>query len=165
MTRTATLTCVLLLIVITLSAAASDPVEQVRAEIQSRYQLLAQANERRDIDAVRSLRHESFHAVLPDGRVIGPKQMDQSSRHFFVENLPPYTVKFTVRELTVSADGLIAIADVFQEVSRFREIEGQRRKMDTTVMQRETWSRTEQGWKMLSVDNIRGQTRKVEALP
>lgn len=39
---------------------------------------------------------------------------------------------------------MIAAADVFQEVVRFREIEGQRQKLDTTVVQRETWIKTKE---------------------
>ena len=55
---------------------------------------------------------------------------------------------------------MVAAADVFQEVSRFREIDGRRGRLDTTVLQRETWIKTKDGWKMKLVDNLRDQTRR-----
>ena len=51
---------------------------------------------------------------------------------------------------------------MFQEISRVREIDGQRQKVDTTVVQREIWIKTGEGWKLKLVDNVRDQTRKID---
>ena len=61
-----------------------------------------------------------------------------------------------------SADKLIAVAEVFQEATRYRELAGQRRKVDTSVLQRETWAKTAEGWKLKVVDNVRDQKRFVD---
>jgi hypothetical protein len=57
---------------------------------------------------------------------------------------------------------LIAVAEVFQEVSRYRELAGKRRKVDTSVVQRETWLKTADGWKLKCVDSVRDQKRYVD---
>jgi hypothetical protein len=64
--------------------------------------------------------------------------------------------------LVVSENELIAVAEVFQEATRYRELAGKRRRVDTNVSQRETWSKTAEGWKLKSVDNVRDQKRFVD---
>ena len=39
---------------------------------------------------------------------------------------------------------------------------GKRRRVDTSVVQRETWTKTTAGWKLKSVDNVRDQKRFVD---
>lgn len=96
-----------------------EDYREVRAALERRYEQLAAANESRELAAVRTIRHESFHAVCPDGKIGGPVEMDDYSRQFFATVLPPLPVKFTIRSLTVPGDGTVAVAEVFQEVSRF----------------------------------------------
>lgn len=153
---------IFLFLVLSGLSASQTTDQNVRSAIEGRYQELARANERRDLAAVIAIRHETFHAVGPDGRILGPSEMRDYSKQFFATNEPPITVKFTVRDLKVSGDGMVAAAEVFQEVTRFRQIEGQRRKVETSAEQRETWIKTDQAWKLKSVDNVRNQTRRVE---
>jgi CubicO group peptidase (beta-lactamase class C family) len=104
-----------------------------------------------------------FAEALHDRKLLRPASYTlMLSKQFFAGLLAPVTVKFTIRALSVSGDGMIAAADVFQEVSRFREIEGQRQKLDTTVVQRETWIKTKEGWRLKLVDNVRDQTRRID---
>ena len=153
--------CILIFLFLATGSASQQKGDDVRAVLERRYEELARANERRDLAAVRAIRHETFHAILPDGRIAGPMEMDENSKAFFASAQSPITVKFTIRALWISGDGMIVAADVFQEVSRFREIEGQRRRLDTTVVQRETWVKTNEGWRMKLVDNLRDQTRRI----
>lgn len=153
--------CAVLLLVLA-TGTASQSTDTVRAELERRYDELARATERRDLAAFLAIRHETFHSILPDGRLAGPTDMRQYSEGFFNGIQPPITVKFTIRTLLVSPDGLIAAAEVFQEISRFREVDGQRQKVETTVVQRETWIKTTEGWKLKLVDNVRDQTRKID---
>jgi hypothetical protein len=88
--------------------------------------------------------------------------MEQYSRQFLESNQPPYDIRVTIQQLTVSENQLIAVADVFQEATRYRELEGRRRKVDTSVLQRETWAKTAAGWKLKSVDNVHDQKRFVD---
>jgi hypothetical protein len=41
-------------------------------------------------------------------------------------------------------------------------LEGKRRRVDTSVVQRETWSKTADGWKLKCVDSVRDQRSFVD---
>jgi hypothetical protein len=88
--------------------------------------------------------------------------MEQYTRQFLESNQPPYNIRFTVQKLAVSENKLIAVAEVLQEATRYRELAGKRRKVETSVVQRETWAETPDGWKLKSVDNVRDQRRFVD---
>jgi hypothetical protein len=77
-------------------------------------------------------------------------------------NEPPYNVRVSIQKLTVSENRLIAVVEVLQEATRYRVMEGKRRKVDTSVDQRETWSKTAAGWKLKCVDSVRNQKRFVD---
>ena len=134
----------------------------VRKDLEAQYLKLAEAHEKRDLKAILALKTADFHAIFPDGKVGDNKTMEQYSKQFLETNQPPYGTRFTIRTLAVSENRLIAVAEIFQEASRFRELAGKRRKVDTSVLQRETWSKTADGWKLKSVDNVRDQKRFVD---
>jgi len=140
--------------------AQDDP--QVRKELEGQYQKLIEAHNRQDLKAIVALKTADFHAIFPDGRIGDSKTMEKYSKQFLESNQPPYDMRFTIQKLTVSENKLIAAAEVFQELSRYRELAGKRRKVDTSVVQRETWSKTSDGWKLKCVDNVRDQKRFVD---
>jgi hypothetical protein len=123
---------------------------------------LAEAHDKRDLKAIVGLKTADFHAIFPDGRVGDSKLMEQYSRQFLEVNQPPYNQRFTIQQLAVSENKLIAVAEVLQELTRYRELAGKRRKVETSVVQRETWAKTADGWKLKSVDNVRDQKRFVD---
>ena len=134
----------------------------VRKELEVQYERLAEAHDKRDLKTIVGLKTTDFHAIFPDGRVGDSKVMEQYSKQFLEGNQPPYNIRVTIQELTVSENKLIAVAEVSQEVTRYRELVGKRRKVDTSVVQRETWAKTPDGWKLKSVDNVRDQKRFVD---
>ena len=140
---------------------AQDDVE-VRKELDAQYRKLAEAHDRRDLKAIAGLKTLDFHAIFPDGRVGDVKVMEQYTKQFIESNQPPFNIKNTIQQLTVSENKLIAVAEVFQEASRSRDLAGKVRKVDTSVVQRETWVKTPEGWKLKSVDNVRDQKRFVD---
>src|SRR3954447_14407902 len=140
--------------------AQDDPA--VRKELEAQYKRLAEAHERQDLKTIVGLKTADFHAIFPDGRVGDSKVMEQYSKQFLESNQPPYNIRITIQKLTVSENKLIAVAEVLQEVTRYRELAGKRRKVDTSVVQRETWAKTSEGWKLKSVDNVRDQKRFVD---
>ena len=152
------------LIFVCMSGAAvhAQDDEAVRKELEAQYKRLAEAHDRRDLKTIVGLKTADFHAIFPDGRVGDSKLMEQYSKQFLESNQPPYNIRVTIQKLTVSENKLIAVAEVLQEVSRYRELAGKRRKVDTSVVQRETWARTADGWKLKSVDNVRDQKRFVD---
>lgn len=140
--------------------AQSD--EAIRKELESQYKKLAEAHDRKDLKEIASLKTADFHAVFPDGRIGDVVTMAQYTTQFIEGNEPPFNIKNTIRKLTVSENKLIAVVEVFQEASRFRELTGKRRKVETNVVQRETWSKTPQGWKLKSVDEVHDQKKFVD---
>jgi ketosteroid isomerase-like protein len=134
----------------------------IKKEIQAQYEKLGAAHEREDLAAILALKTPDFHAIFPDGRVGDAKVMEEYSRQFLASNEPPYNTRFTIEKLTVSEHRLIAVADVLQEVTRYRDLEGKRRLVATGVRQRETWSKTPQGWKLKSVDGVHDQKTFVD---
>lgn len=140
--------------------AQDDP--EVRRELDAQYKRLAEAHDKQDLKTIVGLKTADFHAIFPDGRVGDSKVMEQYSKQFLESNQPPYNIRITIQKLTVSENKLIAIAEVLQEVTRYRELAGKRRKVDTSVVQRETWAKTSEGWKLKSVDNVRDQKRFVD---
>ncbi|MGB9179207.1 MAG: hypothetical protein WCB68_08160 [Pyrinomonadaceae bacterium] len=144
-----------------MSALAQDDA-QVRKELETSYLRLAEAHDRKDMKAILGMKTADFHAIFPDGRIGDSKVMEQYSRQFLESNRPPFNIKFTILKLAVSENKLIAIAEVLQTISRNREMAGKLRKVDTSVVQRETWTNTPQGWKLKLVDNVRDQKRFVD---
>jgi hypothetical protein len=159
---TITLLTLVVLVMNVRTASAQDDAAAVRKELEAQYLKLAEAHERRDLKAIVGLKTADFHAIFPDGRVGDSKVMEQYSKQFLESNLPPYNIRVTIQKLTVSEHKLIAVAEILQELTRYRELEGKRRKVETSVLQRETWAKTAEGWKLKVVDNVRDQKRFVD---
>jgi hypothetical protein len=145
-----------------IAAVHAQDDSEVRKELEAQYQRLAEAHDRQDLKAIVGLKTADFHAIFPDGKVGDSKVMEQYSKQFLEGNQPPYNIRVTIQKLTVSENRLIAVAEVFQEATRYRELAGKRRKVDTSVLQRETWAKTAEGWKLKLVDNVRDQRRFVD---
>ena len=105
------------------TALAQDDAE-VRKELEAQYTKLAEAHDRRDLKAIASLKTADFHAIFPDGRVGDVKTMAQYTKQFVENNQPPFNIRNTIQQLIVSENRLIAVAEVFQEVSRTRDLAG-----------------------------------------
>ena len=88
--------------------------------------------------------------------------MEQYSREFLERNQPPFNQRFTIQKLAVSYNKLIAVAEVLQEMTRYQDLAGKRRKVETSVIQRETWAKTTDGWRLKSADNVREQKKFVD---
>jgi hypothetical protein len=156
-----TILCTLIFITGAMASFAQDEAE-VRKELDAQYKKLAEAHDRKDLKAIAGLKTADFHAILPDGRVGDVKVMEQYTKQFIEGNLPPYNIRNTIQKLSVSANMLVAVVEVFQEASRSRELAGKVRKVDTSVVQRETWVKTGEGWKLKVVDNVRDQKRFID---
>ena len=144
-----------------LPCAAQDDAD-VRKELEAQYKKLAEAHEREDLEAIVALKTADFHAIFPDGKVGDSQTMEQYSKQFLETNEPPYDIRVTLQKLAVSEHKLIAVAEVLQEATRYRELAGKRRRVDTSVIQRETWAKTSEGWKLKCVDDVHDQKRFVD---
>ena len=162
MTRPACAFAAVLLLASAAAGRAQDTETTVRAELDARYTELARAHDRRDLAAIVAMKTSDFHAIFPDGNVGDARVMEEYSRNFLATNQPPYDIRIKILRLSVSPNRLIAVAEVLQEASRFRELAGKRRKVETSVVQRETWSKIGGEWKLKSVDSVRDQKRFVD---
>ncbi len=149
------------LICLSVGVHAQDDAD-VRRELEAQYKKLAEAHDRKDLKAIVALKTPDFHAVFTDGRIGDSKLMEQYSKEFLERNQPPFNLRFTIQKLTVSYNKLIAVAETFQEAARYQDLAGKRRKVETSVIQREIWAKTPDGWKLKSVDNVRDQKKFVD---
>jgi hypothetical protein len=164
-TRRTKYASVVLLIAAVLCLGAQPPAEDdadVRRDLEVQYKKLAEAHDRKDLKAIVALKTPDFHAIFPDGRVGDSKLMEQYSEEFLERNRPPFNLRFTIQKLAVSYNKLIAVAEIFQELARYQDLAGKRRKVETSVIQREIWAKTPAGWKLKSVDNVRDQQKFVD---
>ena len=144
------------------SPAHAQDDSDVKKELDAQYKKLAEAHDRKDLKAIVGLKTPDFHVFFTDGRVGDSRLTEQYSKDFLERNQPPFNQRFTIQKLTVSYHKLIAVAEVLQEVTRYQDLAGKRRKVDTSVIQREIWARTTDGWKLKSVDNVRDQKKFVD---
>ncbi len=143
-----------------IAGCASAPEARLKNEIQAEYDKLAAASNRRDIDAVLSFRLPTFESFGPNGQHNNAAEMAQYTRNWLmVQNKPPIDVRFTVLSLEVRSKDEVA-AKVLQRASRYQDREGKLAHVEHEVVQRETWNRTPQGWKLRMVDQIDLANRK-----
>jgi ketosteroid isomerase-like protein len=153
----------LLLVLAQVSGAAAEIEDtEIKKQLDAQYQKLAEAHNRKDTKAIADLKTADFHAIFPDGKIGDVETMRAYTKRFLENNEPPYGIRMTIQSLRVSENKLIAIATVLQEVSRTRLLEGQRRRIDSRVVQNETWSKTPSGWKLKFVDDVHDQRNFVD---
>ncbi|MGH7712020.1 MAG: DUF4440 domain-containing protein [Gemmatimonadaceae bacterium] len=130
----------------------------VRRELAARYAENEAGFFARDADRVMRLRHPDFHTITPDGNVSSREQMYQRTRAFIdrIERFDSLTEEITA--ITLAGDTAHAI--VLQRTVRQQRLnDGLLHEVRTSVVQRESWIRTSQGWLFWRVDQIQpGQT-------
>jgi hypothetical protein len=133
---------------------ASDA--EVRRELEQQYSKLVEAHGRKDHEAIASLYTADFDAILPDGRIIDDQAVME------METTPPLEARYTIQNLAVSENRLIAVVQVHRELKWMERLAGTPRTVTSSQKSRQTWSGTRKGWKMKSVDNIRDEKRFVD---
>jgi ketosteroid isomerase-like protein len=134
--------------------AAETPTNAtVRRAIEEAYARLAAAVESKDFEAFQALRVAEFATIPPNGIPSPGARMEDRARGMLERIQPPISTTNEILELT--ARGGDAIATVRQTFIRMQMVEGTLHEIHTEVTQRETWTRTAQGWKLLWVDEVR----------
>jgi hypothetical protein len=138
--------------------AIADSVAIVKRELAARYAENEAGFFARDPDRVMLLRHPAFHTIAPDGNVSTREQMYRRTREFIgrVERFD--SLSETITELKLAGDTAHAIVDQ-RTVRQQRFPDGALHEVRTSVVQRESWIRTPEGWLLWRVDQIQpGQT-------
>ncbi|HZN53809.1 MAG TPA: nuclear transport factor 2 family protein [Candidatus Polarisedimenticolaceae bacterium] len=137
---------------------AEDPVAVAKRELTARYAENEAAFFARDPDRVMRLRHPDFHTITPDGKVSSREQMYERTRQFIarIERFDALSETIT----GVSLEGDTAHATVDQRTVRQQRFpDGTLHEVRTSVVQRESWKKTSEGWLMWRVDEVQpGQT-------
>jgi hypothetical protein len=116
----------------------SSTVDSVKKILVERYRALGEAMDKRDLQNILSFKTADFHSIGPDGKVLDNISMKEYTRQFITNNIPPYNSEFTILNLRLSDNKIVAVADVQQESTRKRELLGKIREVKTSVKQTET---------------------------
>lgn len=149
---------VILLLIPTIALSASltfgqdKRTNEVCRELTRQYAKLADANQRRDLAAILALRSRDFSTSGPDGQHSTYEQMAEYSRQMVAEIRPPIHLRNTILELTLNGDEAAAV--VLQEFSRMQIKVGKLHRIVTSAIQKETWLRTPDGWKLKFVEDV-----------
>jgi len=139
-------------------AVPADSVALVKRELAARYAENEAGFRARDVDRVMRLRHPAFHTITPEGAVSSRQQMYERTRQFISGIVKFDDLSETITALTLAGDTAHAIVN--QSTARQQRFpDGSLHQVRTSVVQRESWIRTPQGWLLWRVDQIQpGQT-------
>jgi len=153
-----------LTVLTTLAQASDTAVARVKRELAERYRENEAGFFSRDPGRVMRLRHPDFHAILPDGRVSNREQMGERTRAFIgrVERFD--SLAENIIALSLSGDTALALVDQ-RTVRQQRFPDGTLHEIRTSVVQRESWIRTPDGWLMWRVDQIQPGPTLVDGRP
>ena len=141
-----------------------DKSKPVRKAIEAWYERNIEALNAKDVAAVMALRTDDFHTFTPDGKVNTRADMEAYTKRLLDRIDHFISQEFEIGTIDVQGD--LASADVTQKTVRMQRLpDGTLHKVEARVVQRETWKRTAQGWKMYTVDNIRDSSIFVDDKP
>ena len=136
----------------------ADSVTAAKSELAAQYAVNEAGFFARDPDRVMRLRHPAFHTITPDGNVSTREQMYRRTREFIGRVAQFDSLSERITELTLAGDTAHAIVDQ-RTVRRQRFPDGALHEVRTSVVQRESWIKTPEGWLLWRVDQIQpGQT-------
>jgi len=141
------------------AAGAQESDADIRRAIEAQYARIPVAMARRDVDALVSMQDSAYRAVNPAIRqAFGFAEMAEYMRRQLASIDSLILQRNTIRAFTVRGVARdTAIADVCQEFSRMQRVgDAGSRRVDTSVLQRETWVRRPAGWRRLEVSDVHG---------
>jgi hypothetical protein len=126
-----------------------------RTAIESQYQQLAEAIRRNNVDGILALQAPDFSSRNPNGNTFDFAAMERYTRRLAAAVDSVIHIRNVIRSFEERGD--TSVADVCQEFSRLQRLgDGRRHRIDTSVLQRETWVHLADGWKRLNVTNEHG---------
>jgi ketosteroid isomerase-like protein len=131
-----------------------DKYKPVRKAIEDWYARNMDAFKVKDVAAIMALRTDDFHTITPDGRVNTRADMKVRTKGFL--DRIDHFISQDNRIGTIEVEGNLASADITQRTVRMQRFpDGTLYKVEGAAVQRETWKKTTEGWKLYRVDNIR----------
>ena len=146
------------------STPSDKDMAVVRRELEQRYAENEEGFKAKDPDRVMRLRHPDFHTITPDGKVSNREQMYDRTRAFINRIAQFDSLSETITALTLSGDTAHAI--VAQSTVRKQMFpDSTMHEVKTSVVQRESWIKTPEGWLMWRVDEIKPGATIVDGKP
>ena len=139
--------------IVFVACASTTDRARIEKDIRAQYDRLERAYAARDADTILKLRAPDFETFGPNGQHDDTSRMAEYTRQWFVTNKPPIDVHFSLTSFDVTSPNEVAVMTV-QRASRYQERDGKLRHVEHEVTQRETWVRTDDGWKIRKVDQI-----------
>jgi hypothetical protein len=134
-----------------------------RTAIESQYQRLAEAIRRNDVEGILALQAPDFSSRNPNGSNFDFAAMERYTRRLAAAVDSVIHIRNVIRSFEERRD--TSVADVCQEFSRLQRLGDDRRhRIDTSVLQRETWVHRADGWKRLNVTNEHGMRWFVDSV-
>lgn len=131
-----------------------DKSKPVRRALEDWYARNMEAFNAKDVAAIMALRTGDFHTVTPDGKVNTRPEMEARTKQFL--DRIDHFISQDNQIGTIEVEGDLASADISQTTVRMQRFpDGTLHKVESRVVQRETWKKTAEGWKLYRVDNIR----------
>jgi hypothetical protein len=129
--------------------------QDARTAIESQYRQMAEAIRRNDVEGVLAIQAPDFSSRNPNGSVFDFAAMERYTRRLAASVDSVIHIRNVIRSFEERGD--TSVADVCQEFSRLQRLGDDRRhRIDTSVLQRETWVHLADGWKRLNVTNEHG---------
>ena len=126
-----------------------------RTGIESQYQQLAEAIRRNDVEGILALQAPDFSSRNPNGSTFDFAAMERYTRRLAAAVDSVIHIRNVIRSFQERGD--TSVVDLCQEFSRLQRLgDGRRHRIDTSVLQRETWVHLADGWKRLNVTNEHG---------
>lgn len=143
---------------------AVDSTALVKRELAARYLENEAGFTARDPDRVMRLRHPAFHTITEDGTISTREQMYQRTREFIARIERFDSLSETITALTLAGDTAHAVVDQ-RTVRQQRLQDGALHQVRTSVVQRESWIRSPEGWLLWRVDSIQPGVTLVDGKP
>jgi hypothetical protein len=137
--------------------------QESKTAIESRYQQVAEAIRRGDVEGILAIQAPDFSSSNPNGSTFDYAAMESYTRRLAAAVDSVIHIRNVIRSFEERGD--TAVADVCQEFSRLQRLgDSRRHRIDTSVLQRETWVHLADGWKRLNVTNEHGMRWFVDGI-
>ena len=146
------------------SIAPGLAVDPDLLEIRRQYVAEVVAFAAQDEEAMARLRSADYHVTFTDGTRYDAVQIREALRRYFVRNKPPFRIWITILSAE-RADPDTVRVQVLKQVSCYTPLARKYRKDEEGQMERETWRREGEIWKLLARDSIRELNRWVDGKP
>jgi ketosteroid isomerase-like protein len=141
-----------------------DKSKPVRKALEAWYDSNIAAFKAKDAAAVMALRTGDFHTLTPDGKTNSRADMEGYTQRLLSGVDHFISMDFQIGTIEVNGD--LASADVTQKTVRMQRLQdGQLHKVEAGAVQKETWKKTAEGWKLYRVENVRSTGLLVDDMP